>query len=91
MVGTSKAVDATVFATPIWVDTGRKPDVRAVVVVNDRSRVVLEQDGLPRRIIRLIIVRRFVSQRLKPIRGIACGPSTSQLFSTHDTHYNSAS
>lgn len=75
------AVDASVFATSIRIDSGAKADVRAVVVGNERCRMVFEVSGLDGRILFWIPISRFWFQAdwLEAIGRIFASSSTLAL------------
>ena len=42
----SVAINATMFASPVWIDAGLETDVGAVVIGDDRFRTVDKKLGL---------------------------------------------
>ena len=65
------AINAPVFAAAIRIDTGFEADIRAVIVVDDRIRMVFEKLRGWRRSVRILPVRvAFERDFLKPVRRI---------------------
>src|SRR6185436_14516496 len=57
VIWTCEAVNASVFASAVGIDARIEADVRAVVVGNDGSRDVFQEDGVARGILRRIPFR----------------------------------
>ena len=89
MVRARKTVNASVLATPVGIDARIESNVGTVVVINDASSLVLQEYGLPRRIIGFLRLPRLIGEHFKPICGITSGAAASLLFTTHNRHYNS--
>src|SRR5262249_41042352 len=75
--------DTAVLAASIWINAGGKTNVRAVVVINDGSCLILQKQRLRRWIFRLVPIRCVIGQRFESIGRIARSSPTSSFFGTH--------
>jgi hypothetical protein len=83
MVRPGVAVDTSMFTAAIWIDAGVESNVGTVVIGDNAARFILQEDGVNRRIFRLIPLGSLIGGLFESIYRIAGGPSAPHLLCTH--------
>src|SRR5262249_18057237 len=78
-----KAIDAAVLAASVWINARVEADVRTVVVINDASGFVPEENCFVGRILRFVPLRCLVGRLLESICRITRRSAAPNPFCAH--------